>query len=159
MNQSNFFSRSIVLQFSAFIDFWDDLPIPVCVLLENMDLVVSSRNSQHIPDLAPAHFPARHLERKLLESPFIFLRVLFPEDLNFLVFWTSGNSVEHQADIVAPGHVPDPVSVLPQLLQDLVGSILEDPHFNLAIIPSSHEPFRRQHKLLLIYLSRNMLLA
>ena len=139
---------------------WDLSPIvhvPILFvevqLLENSRLVVTTAHGKHEANWAPSAFPARLVEGGLEGqdplSSFLIGVVIFP-DPQFLIFSTRGYQVLHNANIVAPVYVSDPVVVgwasLPTVLElslelEFIGSRVLLPYFRFVVHGASHKPF------------------
>jgi hypothetical protein len=81
-------------------------------LLENSCLVITTAHGKHESDWAPTAFPAWLVESCFeCQNPlssFLISVVVFP-NLQFLIFSTCGYQVLHDADVIAPGNVSNPV--------------------------------------------------
>jgi len=126
----------------------DLLPVTAGLFAEDVHLVVSTRNGKHVTDLAPADFPEGYFFRNfnLFSDPVIFFVVDVSPDFDGAVFTTAGDSLVQHSNIVAPGHISDPVGVFPDFCKFNV-LIDEFEKVYCVVISTTHESFSREFEL------------
>ena len=132
-----------------FVDYLDLLPVTTGFFAKDVHLVVSTRNCKHVSDLAPADFPEGYFFRNfnLFSDPVIFFVVDVSPDFDGAVFATAGDSLVQHSNIVAPGHISDPVGVFPDFCEFNV-LVDEFEKVYCVVISTAHEPFGRELELL-----------
>ena len=104
-----------------------------------MHSVVSSRNSEHVTDLTPADLPEWNLfgDVNVLCCPWVFLvlSVVLPH-LAGHVLGATGDHLVHEADVVAPCDISNPITVLTKLCLCWLSTVIELPEVNFVIVSS-----------------------